>query len=87
MSVHTIDIAEANHPLSDYLCDVKTTPTVVMKAGKPVAVVASVDDVDLESLSLSMNSQFLEIIERARATHRPGMGIDSDEVRNQLGIT
>jgi PHD/YefM family antitoxin component YafN of YafNO toxin-antitoxin module len=86
MSVHTIDITEATHPLADYLQQIETEPTVVMREGQPVAVVASIDDVDMESLSLSANPQFRAIIERARAAHTPGTGLSSDEVRKRLGI-
>lgn len=86
MSVHTIDITEANHPLSEYIQHIETEPTVVMRDGKPVAVLVSIDDVDIESLSLSTNPQFVAIIEQARATHKPGTGMNSDDVRKQLGI-
>lgn len=86
MSVHTIDITEANHPLSEYIQHIETEPTVVMREGKPVAVVVSIDDVDMESLALSTNPQFLAIIEHARANHAPGTGLSSDEVRKRLGI-
>ncbi len=43
MSVHTIEITEANHPLSEYVQDVETEPTVVTRAGKPIAVVVSIE--------------------------------------------
>lgn len=86
MSVHTIDITETNHPLLDYIQHIDTEPTVVMREGKPIAAVVSIDDVDMESLSLSTNPQFLAIIEQARATHKPGTGMSSNEVRKQLGI-
>ncbi len=86
MSVHTIEITEADHPLSEYVQDVETDPTVVTREGKPIAVVVSIEDVDLESLSLSTNPQFLAIIERSRASHKPGTGMSSDEVRRHLGL-
>ena len=86
MSVHTIDITEAHHPLADYIRHLESEPTVVMREGKPFAVVMSVDDIDMESLSLSTNPQFMAIIEQARATHTPGTGMSSDEVRKQLGL-
>jgi hypothetical protein len=59
---------------------------VVTREGKPIAVVVSIEDVDLESVSLSTNSQFLAIIERSRASHKPGTGMSSDEVRTRLGL-
>ena len=86
MSVHRIDMTETNHPLADDIQHSESEPTVVMREGKPRAVVVSIDDVDMESLSLSTNPQFLAMIERARATHTPGTGLSSDEVRRRLGI-
>lgn len=86
MSVHTIDITEANYPLADYIQHIESEPTVVMRDGKPIAVVVSIEDVDMESLSLSSNPQFLAIIERARAAHTPGTGMSSDEVRKRLRL-
>lgn len=86
MSVHTRDMTEANHPLADDIQHIESESTVVMREGKPIAVVVSIDDVDMESLSLSTNPQFLAMIEHARATHSPGTGMNSDEVRKRLGI-
>lgn len=86
MSIQTIDITEANHPLSEYIQHVDTEPTVVMKEGKPIAVVVSIEDVDMESVSLSTNPDFLAIIERSRASHKPGTGMSSAEVRKHLGL-
>jgi hypothetical protein len=86
MSVHTIDITEATHPLSEYIQDVGTEPTVVTREGKAIAVVVSIEDVDMESLSLSINPDFLAIIERSRVSHKPGTGMSSDEVRKHLGV-
>ncbi len=45
MSVHTIDVTEASHPLSEYIQHIETEPTVVMREKKPIAVVVSIDDV------------------------------------------
>jgi hypothetical protein len=41
---------------------------------------------DIESVSLSMNPDFIALIERSRAQHKPGSGISSDEMRRELGI-
>ncbi len=62
MSVHTIDMTEADHPVTDDIQHSESEPTVVMREGKPIAVVVSIDDVDMESLSLSSNPQFLAMI-------------------------
>ena len=50
-------------------------------------MVVSIEDVDMESVSLSTNLEFLAIIERSRASHTPGTGMTSDEVRKCVGLT
>ncbi|GAK60127.1 hypothetical protein U27_00018 [Candidatus Vecturithrix granuli] len=86
MNVQTREMTEANHPLADDIPHIESEPIVVMREGKPIAVVVSIDDVDMESLSLSTNPQFLAMIEHARATHTPGTGLSSDEVRKRLRL-
>lgn len=85
MMIHTIEMAEATHPLAEYAQHADTEPTVVTVAGKPIAVVVSVEEIEWESLSLSRNPQFLAIIERSRTS--PGKGLTSKEMRASLGLT
>ena len=62
--------------------------------GRPVAivqplvplVVIEAEEADLESLSLSTNPQFLELIERSRQRRKAEGGISSDEMRRRLGL-
>jgi hypothetical protein len=51
-----------------------------------LAALVSLEGVDEESLSLSTNPQFLEIIEQSRARLRTEGGISSDEMRRRLGL-
>lgn len=43
-----------------------------------------VDGIDLESVSLSSNSVFLDLIERSRARHREEGGVSSEELRRRF---
>jgi hypothetical protein len=43
-------------------------------------------DADLESLSLSTNPDFLDIIEKSRRRHEREGGISSAEMRRRLGV-
>ena len=61
--------------------------------GRPVAIIQPLvplvlieaEETDLESVSLSTNPQFLELIERSRQRHEIEGGISSEEMRRRLG--
>lgn len=56
------------------------------KRGKPIAALVSIENVDLETLTLSTHPQVIELIERARARQKTEGGIPSVEMRRRLGI-
>jgi hypothetical protein len=41
---------------------------------------------DVESVSPSMDSEFMAMIERSRALSTPGNGLSTDDMRRALGI-
>ena len=84
--MRTIDIAKATGQLREYAELVGKEPVVVTRSGKPIAAVIGVDDFDYESLSLSTNPQFIELIARSRARLEREGGIPAAEVRQQLGL-
>jgi len=86
MTIRTVEIGEADGPLSEYAHAAEAGPIVVMDAGRPVAVVVSVEDADLETISLSENPDFIAMLERARAEYRAQGGLTTDEVRERLGL-
>ena len=73
----TLEITEAS--LSEY--DPKAETWVLTQNGKPVAAVVPIGDVDLESLSLGTNPDFLALIEESRRRCPPGRGISTQEMR------
>jgi hypothetical protein len=83
----TMELAEATAPLAQYARDIQNEPLLLLVNGKPVAALLGIDGADLETLSLSFNPQFLEIIERSRARHESEGGISGDELRKRLGLT
>jgi PHD/YefM family antitoxin component YafN of YafNO toxin-antitoxin module len=83
----TIEVNEATAPLAEYAQHVDEEPLILTIAGKPVAVLLSAESIDLESLSLSANPEFVRIIEESRARHRREGGISSEDMRRQLGLT
>ena len=81
-----VDIAEATATLAEYTRDVQSAPVVVTVGGKPVAALVPVDHVDIESLSLGTNPDFLAIIERSRARREAEGGISKQVIRERLEL-
>jgi prevent-host-death family protein len=80
----TVELAEATHPLADYVPGVRTEPLVITENGTPTAVMLPLDDGDLESLALSTNPAFLALIERCRARARDEGEVSADEMRRRV---
>ena len=81
-----LEKADATAPLAEYTADLDKEPVVITSSGKPIAALVSLDNMDLETVSLSINPKFLELIERSRSRHREQGGISSDEMRRKLGL-
>lgn len=82
----TLEVADAIAPLAEYARNLKDEPVILTIAGKPVAALVAIGNVDLETAALSNNAQFLALIERSRARHTIEGGISADEMRQRLGI-
>ena len=70
--------------LADYVRSLGREPAIAAFEGKPVAVLVAIDDV--ETVSLSYNPQFLEIIDRSRQEQKAGKTVSSEDVRKKLGL-
>ena len=81
-----LEKADATAPLAEYMADLDKEPVVITSGGKPIAALVSLDSMDLETVSLSTNPKFLELIERSRSRHREQGGISSNEMRRRLGL-
>ncbi|NER05905.1 MAG: hypothetical protein F6K17_26615 [Okeania sp. SIO3C4] len=82
-----IDINGATASLSEYARNSDREPLVVTDGGRPVLALVPLDEnMDLETLSLSFNEEFIRIIERSRARQEAEGGIPIEEVRRQLGL-
>jgi len=84
--MRSIDIAKATGQLREYAEKVGKEAVIVTRAGKPIAAVIGVEDFDYESLSLSTNPQFIDLIARSRTRLEREGGIPSAEVRRRLGL-
>ena len=81
-----VEIAEANATLAEYTSDLTEEPVIVTKNGQPIAALVTLENVDLETISLSTNPKFIELIERSRSRRRTEGGISSQEMRRRLGL-
>lgn len=67
----TLDVAEARGSLASH----------------PLMVLVPLEEgADVESVSLSMNPEFMAMIERSRALHKPGRGLSTSEMRRIVGV-
>ena len=80
----TLNKNEAKASLADYVDQINDDPIGVMVKDKPVAVLLPLEDVDLETLSLSMNPKFQAIIERSRLRDETEGRLSSEEVRRMF---
>lgn len=83
----TLEIAQASKPLSEYAKELRDEIIVLMSGSEPVAAIVSlknVDRLDLELLSLSTNSEFMKIIEKARKELRNGKKLSLEEMEQEF---
>ncbi len=83
----TLDVTKAQDSLASWARKRRGGPLIVTERGKPLMVLVPVEEgSDVESVSLAMDPEFIALIERSRARHKPGSGLSSDEMRSELGI-
>lgn len=80
----TLEVKKAIKPLSDYTKKLKKEPVIVTRDGKPVAALVCISNADLETVSLSNNPKFLNLIERSRTRQKSEGGISTEEMRRRL---
>ena len=83
----SVELTDVTGSLSEYARKGLREPVVVTKHGKPVvAVMPLTEHDDWESVSLSTNPRFMEIIERSRASARTEGTLPLEEVRRTYGL-
>lgn len=82
----TIDIEDASRPLSEYARELLEGAVIITEKGKPTAALLPVGGADIETISLSLKREFIDLIERSRARHEDSGGISSEEMRRRLGL-
>lgn len=82
-----VEIAEAQATLAEYASVLTEEPVIITSNGQPIAALVTLENVDLETISLSTNPKFIELIERSRAKRRSESGVSSTEMRRRLGLS
>ncbi|MEW6186947.1 MAG: type II toxin-antitoxin system prevent-host-death family antitoxin [Thermodesulfobacteriota bacterium] len=82
--MRSIEYSEAKLPLSEYTRKVKKEPFIITKEGKPVAALISLLNTDMETVSLSNNPKFIQLIERSRTRQKSEGGLSAEEMRRRL---
>lgn len=80
-----VEKEEATRTLADYASHIQDGPVVVTDHGRPVAALVPIENADLETVSLSTNRRFLDLIERSRSRVRDEGGVSSEEMRRRFG--
>ncbi len=60
--MRTLEVAKATAPLAVYAQKVSRGPVILTDGERPVAALLSLEDTDLETVTLSTNPQFLALI-------------------------
>ena len=79
-----VEKADATRTLAEYAAEIGSGPVVITSQGQPVAALVPIENADLETVALSTNRQFLDLIERSRTRVRAEGGISSEELRRRL---
>lgn len=66
--MRTVEISEIASLLENY--DRTLLPLILTRNGQPVAALFPVENIDMETLSVSMNPKFIGIIEQSRKSQK-----------------
>jgi hypothetical protein len=77
MPVRKVEVSEATEPLASYLGKGETGPLVIVDAGRPVAALVLLENTDLETVALSTDLDFLELIRASRVRQAEEGGLSA----------
>ncbi len=80
-----LEITEANASLAEYTSGLTEEPIVITSNGQPIAALVMLENVDMETIALSTNPKFLQLIDSVQARRHSEGGISSAEMRRRLG--
>ena len=80
-----IELSEVS-ALAPHLTAGADEPLLVTDRGHVIATIVPADELDAESMLLSINPKFQAILERSRKRLETEGGLSADEVRKRLGL-
>ena len=80
----SIELSTATKPLAEYARDLDDDFVLLTSNNKPVFAIVSLKNIDPDSLALSTNPEFLEIIEQARREVAAGETISLEDVKREI---
>jgi antitoxin (DNA-binding transcriptional repressor) of toxin-antitoxin stability system len=83
--VKKIELHEATESLAEYVKRIEEEPVIIVHKGVALAALMPLDNVDYETVELSTNPKFIEMLERSRARYQKEGGLSSEEMRRKLG--
>jgi prevent-host-death family protein len=79
-----VEKADATATLAEYIAEIANGAIIVTSEGRPVAALVPIENAGLETVSLSTNCEFLQLIERSRVRTIAEGTISSEEMRALL---
>jgi hypothetical protein len=79
-----IEKANATGTLAEYAADLDKGAIIVTNQGQPMAALVPIENADLETVSLSTNPQFLNLIERSRSRSNIEGAVSSEEMARRF---
>jgi antitoxin (DNA-binding transcriptional repressor) of toxin-antitoxin stability system len=80
----TIDLKDATEPLAEYVKRMEGEAITIVHKGVPLAVLRPAGTDDYESVQMSTNPQFIELLERSRKSIREGRGFSTEEMKKMF---
>ncbi len=82
----TIEISTASKTLAEYARELDDDFVVLTSNSRPVAAIVSLKSIDPESVALSTNREFLEIIDQVRREVAAGKTVSLDTMKETFGL-
>lgn len=80
----TVELSEASKSLTDYTNELEDQIIVVTSNQEPIAALVSLKNIDKESISLSTNPDFMNIIQSARDEIKDGKVLSLEEMKQAV---
>jgi PHD/YefM family antitoxin component YafN of YafNO toxin-antitoxin module len=84
MTLAKVDVATSGKAVQEALGHDEIEPLIITRNGKPVAALLPLDEEDYESIALSLNPEFMAMIERSRRSFEKDGGISFEEMQRRL---